>query len=284
MKSPLLPATFALALFLLLPFSSADFSMKSLSVLANVNMDGSVNVEERLEIVIDRQSSRELYEVTRSAYSDLATWKNRTALSEVRHHVTRANAEIENLRVTPQAVERCNSFMGICHATIVMDYSVPASQNGSGLIRVSRYKPRTMRYSLAQDALSFEQTKNGDLLLPAGTTITIALPPQAKKIYFSAPPQNLEQGATYRYDSQTNLRYYAGPIRSFTWGGDTLPKFEFSYEIESPLEDEVLEFFTSAEKNLVGFMLGPEGAAALFIIAAAASSVYYFNRHGGKQR
>lgn len=275
----------AAAAFALLFFTSAalaDFSMRSLSVSINVNKDGSANVEERLAVAINGTQSRELYDATRSAYSDLATWKERTGLSEMRHHISRANAEISNIRVTPQAIERCNAFLGTCYSTVAIDYQVMASQNGSGLVRVERYKPRTAKYSLRQDALSFEQTKSGDLVLPAGTDIAIAIPQASEKIYFSTLPQSI--GADeFRYDQSANLRYYIGGKRTFSWQGDALSKFQFTYEIESPLETEVIEFFQDMQRAITDFFFGPQGLAALFIIAAGAASAYYFNRVSSPQ-
>ncbi len=281
MGAPSSNRQFLIALFLALLAGSslADFSLRSLSVEANINKDGSVNVEERLEMAVNGQPSRELYEATRAAYSDLATWKNRTQLTEMRHHVSRANLNIENLRITPQALGGCNSFLGVCYATVILDYSVPAAQNGSGLVKVSRYKPRTALYSLVPDALSFEQTKTGDLVLPKGTTISITIPASSEKVYFSSPPQNVNSGAVnFRYDPQSNLRYYMGGEKTFSWGGDALSKFEFTFEVESPLETEVLDFFSELQHAVVRFLTGPEGLAALFILAAGGASAYYFNR------
>jgi hypothetical protein len=260
-----------------LPF--ADFSMRSLNVFINVNRDGSANVEERLEVVINGFSSRELYQTTLGAYSDLATWKERTELSELRHHVSRANAEINNLRVIPQRIDYCNAALGTCYATIVLDYSVAAGKNGSGLIKIDPYKPRTIRYSLQQEALSFEQTKTGDLVIPPGTNISISIPQQAEKIYFSKAPVGLEgNDAAFRYDQTDNMRYYTGTQRTFTWRGDTLSSFQFTYEIESPLEAEVLGFFRDSQLGLMNFFTGPEGIAAIIMLAAGAVSVYQFNR------
>ena len=275
-----MPLAAALLLLLLLSTCTfADFSLRSLSVFINVNRDGSVNTEEQISIAMDSASSRELYEATRAVYSDLATWKNRTQLPEMRHHISRASADITNLRVLPQPVERCNTMLGTCYATVTLDYTVPAGQNGSGLIRTDRYKPRTVKYYLVQDALSFEQTRNGDLVLPAGTNITISIPQAAEKIYFSAPPQNLlGEPENFRYDQSENVRYYVGSKRMFNWGGDTLSKFQFTYEIESTLESEVLDFFNEAQSKVIGVFLGPEGIVAFIIIAAAAASLYYFNR------
>lgn len=282
MRSPYSAAAFVL--FLLAGSAFADFSMKSLTVFVNANLDGSANVDEGLYIMMNGTQSRELYEITRSAYSDILTWRNRTNLSEFRHHMTRARADISEIRVKPQAVERCNSFMGICYATVSMSYKVnPADQNGSGLFRTERYKPRTTSYTLIPEALSFEQTKiTGDLILPAGTNITFSIPQSAEKIHFSTLPANLvdEPEAAFRYDQAENTMYYVGAKRIFTWTGDTLPKFTFTYEIEETLEAEVMGFFRSSQGTVISFITGPQGLAALLIIAAGAASIYYINRLG----
>lgn len=260
------------AVMLLASVSFADFSMRSLGVYVDIGKDGTANVEERLLIVMNTTISRELYEATRSAYSDLASWKERTGLSEMRHHISRAKAEVTGLRVTPQAIDHCNAALGVCFATIIIDYAVPANSSGSGLVKIDHYKPRASLFSLQTEALSFEQTKSGDLVLPEGTNISFIIPKNAEKIYFSSPPQNLvEEGAA-------SIRYYNGKERQFNWNGDLLPKFQFTYETESPLEDEVIDFFSEIQKRLTGFFFGPEGMAAMFILAAGALSAYYINR------
>ena len=270
----------AFSLLLLAGMPHADFSMKSLSMFVNINLDGSANIDEQLEIVMNSTSSRELYDTTRAAYSDLTTWKTRTELAEMRHHVTRVKAEVTELRIIPQAVERCNSFLGTCYATVVIDYKIPAGQNGSGLVQVDRYKPRTLRYSLKQDALSFEQTETGDLILPTGTVISIAIPQNAEKIFFSTVPTNLasEPEEDFKYDSASNTRYYIGTKRIFKWSGNALSKFQFTYEVELPLETEVVDFFVGSQNAVSSLIFGPQGMAALFIILAAASSFYYVNK------
>ncbi len=276
---PAIPlALFALLLLASLPH--ADFSMKSLSVFVNVNLDGSANIEEKLEVVVNGSQSRDLYDATRSTYSDLTTWKNLTSLSEMRHHVTRAKTEVTDLRIVPGAIERCNSYMGICYATVTITYRIPAGQNGSGLMKVERYKPRTARYYLQQDALSFEQTKTGDLILPTGTVIAFAIPQGSEKIFFSTVPTNLgdEPDESFKYDQDSNTRYYVGSKRIFRWQGNALSKFQFTYEVEMPLESEVVEFFVGSQRSVSDLLFGPQGAAAFFLMFAAAASFYYFNR------
>ena len=287
MGNPCAVKASALGLFALLLLSGmphADFSMRSLSVFINVNLDGSANVDEQLEMVINGTSSRELYESTRAAYSDLTTWKTLTGLTEMRHHITRAKADITDVRIIPGAVERCNSFMGICYATVVIDYKVPAGQNGSGLITVDRYKPRTILYSLQQDALSFDQTATGDLILPEGTVISISIPDNSEKIFFSTVPTSLagEPDENFKYDSTSNTRYYVGQKRIFKWSGNALSQFQFTYEVELPLETEVVDFFVQSQDAVSSLIFGPEGIAALFILLAAAASFYYVNKVNGQ--
>lgn len=258
-----------------------DFTMKSLNVFVNVNLDGSANVEEQLYAMMNGSQSRDLYEGTRSAYSDLSTWQERTNLSELRHHITRAKADISDIRVTPQTVERCNSFLGVCYANIVLTYKVNANGTlGSGLVKVERYKPRTANYTLIPEALSFEQTKSGDLILPAGTVISFSIPQAAEKIQFSATPENVasEGAASTRYDQSQNINYYVGTKRIFTWKGDTLSKFHFTYEVEQPLESEVMAFFRDSQSSVISFLTGTQGIAALVLVATAAVSLYSLNR------
>ena len=267
------------ALLILVSSVSADFYMRSLSVFININRDGTANVEERVTIAMNGTQSRSLYDITRSAYSDLATWRDRTGVLEIRQHISSANTEVSDLRVLPQAVDYCNAFLSICQASVIIDYKVPAGENGSGLVAVDRYKPRTANYSLQQFALSFEQTRTGDLILPPNTNISIAIPQEAQKIYFSTVPSSLaSQQQDFRFDQSANVRYYDGPDRLFVWQGDTLSKFQFTYEIESPLESEVLDFFHSSEQSTIALFTGAEGLAAAILLAAAALSVFYFNR------
>lgn len=280
MAFPSVKAAAALLLLLVVSGSlAADFSMRSLTVFININKDGSANVEERLLIQINDTQSRELYDITRAAYSDLATWKARTSLSEMRHHVSRAAANITNLRILPQAVERCNPYVPSCHATVIISYTITASSNGSGLIYVDHYKPRTARYSLMPSALSFDQTKTGDLVLPFGTNISVSIPASSDKICFSTLPLNVgEQDFSYSQPADLRYCYYTGAKRVFIWQDSSLSSFQFTYEIESPLESEVIDFFGDAQVRVVGVFTGRDGLAAVIMLAAAAVSIWQLSR------
>ena len=205
-------AAILFALVLLSMPVRADFSSKSLTVMININPDGSANVEEQLAIIINGSDSENLYETTRTVYSDITTWQTLTQLPDLRQHISGAKADTTNIRITPEPIGNCNSFLGTCQALILMDYNVLAAQNGSGLVAVDRYKPRTARYTLQQDALSFELTKSGDLTLLEGTQLMITVPQPSEDIYFSTTPSNLNDtdASSFIYNPTTDLRYYAG--------------------------------------------------------------------------
>jgi len=110
--------------------------------------------------------------------------------------------------------------------------------------------------------------------------ISIAIPQNAEKIFFSTVPTNLasEPEEDFKYDSASNTRYYIGTKRIFKWSGNALSKFQFTYEVELPLETEVVDFFVGSQNAVSSLIFGPQGMAALFIILAAASSFYYVNK------
>jgi hypothetical protein len=229
------PLVVLFAVLLLLPALHADFTMNSLQVSIYLNPDGSASVQELMDIAITGNDSIQIYDDTRSTYSDISTWKDRLGLSELRQHITVAEANVYNLTLTPGPVQECNLFTGVCSATFELNYRVAAPKNSTGLLLLDMYKPRTTLYSLNPQALSFEQTKSGDILLPAGTTISITIPQDAENIYFSALPYSLTNGAEtdtntsdFRYDQSTDLNYYVGSDRTFSWKGDVLPNFQFT--------------------------------------------------------
>jgi hypothetical protein len=267
-------------LLILVSFSFADFSLKNLTVSININKQGEAYVEEKILIWINSTQSKELYESARLAFSDIASWKNILNLSEVRHHVTRANAEIYNIRVMPQNIEWCNSFLKICQTTMRLDYYIKAGGNGTGLVDVIQYKPRTKKYTLLSNTFSFEQTKTGDLILPEMTKISLTIPQDADKIYFSVNPKNIEENDLYfLFDEKENKKYYYGHLRTFVWEGTSLSKFTLSYEIEFPLESEVVEFFVGMQKSLFLFILSSEGLAGVLILIIASVSFYYLKKY-----
>ncbi|VVB58954.1 Uncharacterised protein [Candidatus Anstonella stagnisolia] len=270
-----------LCIFLLAGIAAAGFELRSFSVNVNINNDGSSHVEERALIFITTPQSRELYEASR-LNNDLSSWRELLGIEEIRQHVSRASVEVARFRFRAEAPERCNSIAGTCFASIVFDYdAIPVQKNDSsrsGIISTYTYKPRTTRYSLNPQAFSFETSNAGDIILSKQTTLSIAIPQDSQKIFFSRDPDNLaDKTGNVIFDSKDNLNYYYGSLRTFNWEGQTLSQFELSFEREESLEKEVLQFFKTAQERVSSLLFSSEGPAILIILAVAAASVIYIN-------
>lgn len=270
-----------LCIFLFIGIATAGFELRSFSVNVNINNDGSSHVEERALIFITTTQSRELYEASR-LNNDLSSWRELLGIEEIRQHVSRASVEIARFRFRAEAPERCNSIAGTCFAPIVFDYdAIPVQKNGSahgGIVDTYTYKPRTTRYALNPAAFSFETSKTGDLLLSKQTTLSITIPQDSQKIFFSRDPDNLaDRTGNVIFDSKDNLNYYYGALRTFNWEGQTLSQFELSFEREERLEKEVLQFFKTIQERVSSLLFSAEGPAIMIILAVAAASVVYLN-------
>jgi hypothetical protein len=239
-------------LFLLLSFNIyfAGFELRNYLFELTINSDGTAHATEDFLLFINDSYSITLYQES-FVLNDLASWAERTNIPELRTHISRAYVDILNLRVRPTPVFNCNNLANTCYGKITLDYDIyPLKQNSTneGLIKMTKYKPRTTLYVLSTKPLSFQVSKTDDIILPQGYSFKISIPENSKRIVFSRVPNNIPEDPIYfRYDSSTAQTYYLGKERMFIWSSQTLSKFYFSFEIEQSPEDEVKEFFYSAQ-------------------------------------
>jgi hypothetical protein len=251
---------------------SASFELKSLHVTLAVNPDGSAHVDERIDIFLSSPDDVELYN-SGMTINDLATWKERIGLGDIRYHMGMAQVDIKNIRIRPQPVERCSTVSGACFSALLFDYDVSSyavngtTVEGSGLFTTEKFKPRTTRYTLNSNALSFDVTTDGDIVLQKNFILTIVLPKDAKNVYAQPLPKEL----------LTMTPPFNGAY-TFTWENTILPKFEFSYEREESLESEVIQFFQSAQQYVSSVISGPEGLAVIFICLILLASYVYIGK------
>ena len=263
-----------LALFaiLLAALVFAGFQLGTLKVTVEANKDGSAHVEEKIHMFITSTDSINLYmgSLTRN---DIATWKDRIGLNDIRHHVSSNVVEIRNMRIRPQPVDKCNLGAGTCEANLIFDYDVypimhnDTAVNGTGLFITENFKPRTTRYRLNPGALSFATTSDGDIMLPKEATLTLIIPKDASNIYVQPLPQDM-----------VDMRPPLKGVSTFAWGNTVLPKFEFTFEREESLETEILQFFQSIQDYVSDAISGPQGIAIILIVLVAAGSFVYLNR------
>lgn len=270
---------FAFALLIFAGAARAEFELRSLDVSLSVNPDGTAHATEEAMLFITGNQSTSLYEQS-IVYNDLSSWATRTGISDIRTHISRAYAELRDLRVRPQPLSNCNNLAQTCYATLVLDYDIFPIQNktASGIVSADLYKPRTTKYSLKTEAFTFPRTKTDDIILPKGTSLKITLPQEASYITFSKVPDNLAgESALFRFDPKVGATYYFGPARVFLWSDQTLSQFSLSYEIEKPLEAEVLEFFNELETRIFSSVFSFEGFAYLLAAASVLISAIWLH-------
>ncbi len=270
-------------LLILSSIAHSAFLLRSLQITIDAQKNGDAKINERIAMFIDSQNSVDLYKSGLSI-NDLGSWKERTGMSEMRYHVSAAKINIENVRIKPQPLERCNTVDGTCYATIIIDYTATAQKDSqslntstnqtTGMFTLDKYRPRTTRYTLDPETISTKRTEGGDMLLDQFTTLTIKMPAGANvEIIQPVPPELIE-----------NMRLPSKNYQSFTWKNAILPKMELVYTIEDPLEEEIIDFFESMEKNASSLFFGPSGAAIILIVGISVVSFAYFNRVSTKQK
>ncbi|MDE1797904.1 MAG: hypothetical protein KGH63_00675, partial [Candidatus Micrarchaeota archaeon] len=95
---------------------------------------------------------------------------------------------------------------------------------------------------------------------------------------FSRTPDNLANDtAQFIYDTGTGQHYYTGEVRQFSWTDQTLSKFTLSYEIEQPLDAEILGFFTGLQNQVFRTAFSWDGLAYLAAAAAILLSIVWLN-------
>jgi len=267
-----------LALFMLCLAAYPAFQLDGITVSVFVDEKGNTTIEERVDLTLTTPNTIDLYNSPILRH-DLATWRDLVGVSEIRHHISGATVDIKNIRVRPQPPKLCNEFAGTCKATIFIDYNayqLPPSNSTvaskTGLFFADKFKPRTTRYTLNTNAITLGLSESGDLALDKNTNLTIVLPKTAAKIVSQPLPVGVE--------FQELLQQH----NKFSWRNMRLPRFEFSYEIEESLENEVFDFFTSLQRAAQMAIFGPQGLALIAIVVIILSSYVYLNFVVGKNK
>lgn len=258
-------------LIMLLLFASvvcAQFQLQSTDISIKLNEDGSAIVEERVSLLIPSadQYTIQLYQ---SGFNQntLANWQEITNISDIKTHVSSARTDIRNLIIRPQPLARAG--LEYFRGQIIIDYlaypfytdGVPV--NGTGLVTMSNYKPRTTRYILNENAFSLGRTDTGDIALDRTTTLSITPPSDAMITYLNPITHEL-------LDAKFPVR-----AETLSWTDITLVQFSLAYEVEQTLDKEVSKFFSDFQDKLRSALTSSEGIAALLVAGVLVVSYAY---------
>ncbi|NYZ76805.1 hypothetical protein H0O02_00650 [Candidatus Micrarchaeota archaeon] len=253
-------------LALLLPDAArAEFLLESVDVEASdISPDGSVKIRESIKLIINGDYSQALYDSGYSGYSnnDLSFWSTTTSLKDVKRHINPAKTEINDFTLTPQPRKKCNPVQGICHGELILEYTASPAYNttdgvqtpvqGTGLFTVENYKPRTTRYTLNQEALSFTTTEQGNVLLEDNVRFTMKFPSGTLVTKLNPLPESVDVALPAR-------------ISELTWEDMVLVKFTAEFEVEESLQKEVSEFFSGFVRAVESGLAGPYGFAIIIL-------------------
>ncbi len=239
----------------------AAFQRSFLNMQIKINDDGSADVKKEIRFFMDSTDSIELYKLSLRTTNDLAGWRNRIGLDDIRFHIDTSLAPIESIRIQPLEPDTCNFERTACYGTFMFDFKTKAPTNNTGLIVIEKYiKPRVSAYKLNINALSFETALTGDAFIPERTSIEIILPAGASNIRMNPKPteyvEDIPNGAT-----------------KLTWQGRiSLANAELYFEKKESLISEVTGFFSSLQDRALQWISSKEGivisVSALLIMAA----------------
>lgn len=256
-----------LALFLLLAAKLAfpAFILESVDITAkDIKEDGSASVAESIKMIVESDNSRMLYNSVFDA-NDLSTWASVTGFAEMRTHTNRRFVDVSNFRVMPQKLTKCSALSNTCHGEVILTYKVsPYYLNGSvlnntGLFFADKYKPRTIRYTLNQNALELKKSEKGDIIIENKIFFDVVLPPQAKVVDVNPRPDNDDYARTGK----------------MTWSDTILVNFALVFEVEKSIDTEVFEFFSSIPRNMASVIAGDQGPAVILIVLILLGSYIY---------
>ncbi len=267
-----------LFLLLLLPCAAhAEFILERVDVaISDIQSDGSVRVTENIKMIITGDHSSALYDSGYSGYynNDLSFWSTTTELKDVKQHLNPSKVEIKDFRLKPQPRGKCNPVQGLCHGELVLEYSASPSYNrtsetpvpiaGTGLFTVDDYKPRTMRYTLNPEALSFTTTEQGNIILDDRVYLTMKFPPDTTVYDVNPLPRDTELGLPAR-------------ATELSWNDMILVKFSLVFDVEESLQEEVSDFFLGLAGGFDALVRGPYGLAVIVIAAILIGGYLYIN-------
>ncbi len=269
----------AIMLIVLLPDAvRAEFILEGVDVeISNIMPDGSAKVRESIKFLITGEHSQALYDSGYSGYSnnDLSFWSTTTGLKDVKRHINAAKVNIKDFTLTPQPRKKCNPLQGVCHGELIFEYYTLPTYNtseegrnvpipGTGLFTVENYKPRTTRYLLNADALSFTTTEQGNILLGNNIRLRIKFPDGNLVTKVNPLPEDVNVNLPARFSE-------------LSWEDMVLVKFTVEFEVEKSLEKEVSEFFFGIVDWVSSTLTGPYGVAVIILMIIIIGGYAYIN-------
>ncbi|MBN1169560.1 hypothetical protein JXA56_00910 [Candidatus Micrarchaeota archaeon] len=257
-----------LILLLLLSLVHAEFLIERVEVkISDIQDDGSAKVHESIKMIMTGNYSMSLYD-SGITNNKLSVWSNYTGLKDVKFHTNPAVVDIRDFRIRPQPRTKCNPIQNTCHGELILDYwAYPSFANetpqpGTGLFTVEKYKPRTKRYTINPEALSFTTTPENNIVLEDRIYLIIDLPSDSITLDINPLPA---------------YQFYEFPahIDSLEWEDIVLVKFSLVFDVEGSIDKEVTDFFGDIARGSSNILSSPHGIPLVILLVAVIGSYLY---------
>lgn len=251
----------------------ADFQLQQIDVtIKGINKDGTATIQERFQFLVKTPYSKSLYQNVLNK-NDLSSWSTTTGIKNLRLHINPNNADIQNFRVRPQPLQKCNPFLDTCRGELILEYTVLPLYNktsneqipGTGLFSINKRKPRTVKYTINPASLLFTSTDQADLIIEKDTYLNIEFPEGSTVMDVNPLPEDVELTLPTS-------------IKKLSWTNTLLVKFALEFEVEDSLDKEVSEFFSDLLRNLQKALTGEQGIALMVIILVLLGSYLYLRQ------
>lgn len=238
-------------LFFAYLFSSigyAGFTRTFMTMQIVINEDGSATIRNDIRFYLDSPDSIDLYKLSLKTTNDIAGWRQRLGLNDIRYYVDTSKVQIEKVTIQAHSLDTCNFDQTACYGTLSYEYRIKPPTNETGLVKIEKYiKPRVIRYSLNTDLLSFELSAVGERFIPERTSVEIVIPSDAINVVMSPMPveyiDTIPKGAN-----------------KFTWQGRlVLTNSELIFERKVSLITEVVEFFNNLFSAINSWIFSMQG-------------------------
>lgn len=274
----------ALAILLLLALTFAEFKLeRAETIVSNIQKDGSAKVTEHIKFFVIGAYEQEKYKAGISN-NDLANWASLTGVNEVKIHINGANVDIRDFSLRPQPLSKCDPFLDLCHGELILSYEAYPYFNkntkeqikNTGIFNVDQYKPRTVKYTLNPQSLSFRTPsliqKNDSAVTTTSENVIIL----DKNVYFTIMlPQNNVVLDISQSPEEITIDPPVASVQKLIWTNTILGQFVVVFEVEQSLDKEVVEFFSNIPKTVQQILFGNQGLAIIIILVIIIGSVIY---------
>lgn len=258
-----------LLVFLLLPALAlaanvTGFEDAGFTVAISVNPDGTAHVIESVQIIVAPAMADLYKESLRSTRLTIDDWQRTTGSQNLRYHVLGGNVTPTNTHIFPQPLQRF-TYVDRSVAVITVEYDTSAP-----IFTLSELGPRRTAYSLIPDTLSFENAPEGQILPENAVLIVNVLPNSQVDLSRTFPRPTTPTGSKM------------GTASAYMWnatgGAIPLKTFEFTFQTEQSIDEEVGQFFAGVQLKATALVMSSYGALAGLIVLILALLFFALRR------